>query len=201
MKRVPALVLAALLTVVLPVLAGVVGGDFDSMPLGPYLGPANILEGDPNNVQVRPVDAGTSHGAPLPSDAMGNMLCVDAVNKTGRIVIEFAFACDPATDGVCEVSYDFSVAQWSGEGVEVFIDPMGTYDNPVDVIDIPVGFPPSTTFGGNTETRGQCDGSAHALTFVVYPGSILYLDNMTTTCLLPTDNDEPTWGEVKTRYR
>jgi len=132
---------------------------------------------------------------------MGNMLCVDAVNKSSRIVVEFTFSCDPVTGGVCEVSYDFSVAQWSGSGVEVFVDPMGDYSNPSDVIDLPVGFPPSTAAGDNTETRGDCDGSSHTLTFVVFPGSILYLDNLTTTCLLPTDNDESTWGKVKVRYR
>lgn len=192
-----------LLAAILPAaaLAGVDGSDFDSMPAGPYPFPGQVLEGNPGNVQVRPVQNGTQHGAPLPSDASGNMLCVDAVQKTDRIVLEFTFSCDPATEGVCEVSYEFSTAQWADGGVEVFVDAGGDYSNPDDVVDLPVGIPPSTSFGGNTETEGACDTSVHTLTFIVYPGTILYLEDMATQCLIPTPVDEPTWGSLKVRYR
>lgn len=202
MQRLATPLIVVFMLVAGPIFADVDGGDFDSLPPGPYTGTGDVLEGDPANVMIRQVVDGTTQGAPLPTNASGNMLCVDAVQKSSRIIIEFTFSC-PGTDpsGVCQVEYDYSTAQYTGGGLEVFTDPMGDYSNPDDVVDIPVGFPPSTTFGHNSETAGQCTGDTHTITFVVYPGTILYLDNLVTDCLLPTPNDEPTWGELKTLYR
>lgn len=182
-------------------LADVTGGDFDSMPPGPYPGPGQVLEGDPANVQVVQVIDGTSQGAPLPPNASGNMLCIDAVNKSTRIIVEFTFSCIVQPTGVCQVSYDYSVAQWNGTGVEVHVDAAGDYSNPDDIVNLPVGFPPSTTAGGNSELSGDCDGSTHTLAFMVKPGSILYIDNMVTECVAPTPTHRSTWGQLKTRYQ
>jgi hypothetical protein len=102
---------------------------------------------------------------------------------------------------VCQVEYDYGVAQWYGDGVEVHVDAMGDYSDPDDQIDMPVGFPPSTAAGDNSETEGACDLSTHTLTFVVFPGSALCIDNLTTACMLPVPARRPSWGKVKTLYR
>lgn len=183
-----------------PALADVTGSDFDSMPDGPYLGPADVLEGNPGNVQVRQA-FGVTRGATLPPGATGKMLCIDAIDKTSRVIVEFTFACAIAPSGVCQVEYDYSMAQWFGDGVEVHVDAAGDYSDPDDVINIPIGLPPSTSSGDNTETEGACDASSHTIAFMVRPGSILCIDNLVTECLLSTPARPESWGRLKTIYR
>jgi len=198
----PALSAIALLTLLAaPSLADVTGSGFDGMPPGPYTGPAPVLEGNPANVLVDQVGGGSPHSAPIPPGASGNVLCIDAVDKASRVVVQFTFACDLIPNGVCQLEYDYSVAQYFGSGVEVHVDAGGDYSNPDDVINLPIGLPPSTTAGDNTETEGACDLSSHTVAFVVYPGSVLCIDNLVTECLQPTEARRARWGTLKLRYR
>jgi hypothetical protein len=178
----------------------VIGSDFDAMPVGPYVGPAAVLEGNPGNVKVHQA-AGITRGATVPPGASGNMLCIDAIDKTSRLVVQFTFACEIVPSGVCQVEYDYSMAQWFGDGIEVHVDAEGDYSDPDDVINIPIGLPPSTSSGDNSENEGECDASSHTIAFLVRPGSILCIDNLVTECLLPTPSRARSWGTLKTIYR
>jgi len=201
MRRIATFSTMLLLACAGPSIAGVGGADFDALPLGPYLGPAPILEGNPTNVLVDQVGGGSPHSAPLVPGASGNVLCIDAVDKGSRIVVQFTFSCDLIPNGVCQLEYDYSVAQYFGSGVEVHVDAGGDYSSPDDVINLPIGLPPSTTAGDNTETEGACDLSSHTVAFVVYPGSVICIDNLVTECLQPTEARRARWGTLKLRYR
>jgi hypothetical protein len=184
--------------------ADVGGGDFDAMPLGPYPflpGDAEMLQGNPLNVQI--IQAGMESGAPTIPNGEGHVLCLDARFKNIPQILEFSFSCDIDPAGICRVKYDFSGGAWiDGGGFEAHVDADGEYDNPDQTWSPPVVFPPSTIEGSNTEGAGVCDGSGHTIAFVVFPGTVLYLDNMTTVCEVGTvSNDALQWGRIKALYR
>jgi hypothetical protein len=174
--------------------------DFDGMPPGPWGG--TVLEGDGTKVQVVDVLGGTTGGAGLPPGATGNILQVDARNTNTRIVIRFNYNCAPGVPtGICQVSYGYSAAAWtSGSGFGVYVDDDGSYTNPDDLYEPPVGFPPSTTFGTNSENEPDCLAN-HTIDFVVQPGTILYLDDFGFECLLPIPTESKSWSAVKGLFR
>lgn len=204
-KRIVALAIPVLgLFLHASVSADVGGGDFDALPVGPYPflpGFAQMLQGNPGNVQIIP--AGNEVAAPTVPNGSGNVLCFDARFKSIPQILEFSFSCDIDPAGICQVKYDFSGGAWiDGGGFEAHVDAGGVYDNPDQTWSPPVVFPPSTIEGSNTEGAGVCDGSSHTIAFVLFPGTVLYLDNMTTVCETGTvSTDEGTWGRVKALYR
>lgn len=201
--RITALVSCLLLLCAAPcALAIVVGTDFDSQLLGPYAGPAAVNPPGSAGVQVVPDGLGYA-GAPALGSGSGNMLRIDALNNPGPITVTFVFMCDVIPDNLCRIGYTYGASAWdiySGFGVYVD-DPSLT--NPDDLWEPPVGFPPSTVGpGSNHENTGECDGAAHTITFVVYPGTVLHLDNMATECLQnPVGDEQPNWGALKAWYR
>ena len=87
-----------------------------------------------------------------------------------------------------------------GAWIGVYVDDDGTYTNPDDLFEPPVGFPPSTSWGDNKENEPDCVGT-HTITFVVSPGAVAYLDNFDTVCLGPVGNEGAYWGVLKSMYR
>lgn len=105
-------------------------------------------------------------------------------------------------NGICAVQYDWSGAAYTpNSGMEVHVDAGGVFDNPDDVWQPPVGLPPSTASGSNTEHAGPCDAEVHTLTFIVHPFTRIWIDNMTTTCDVGVGVDARPWSQLKTLYR
>lgn len=192
------LTLTVLLT--LPVLAWahVHGSEFDDMPTGPYMGPA-LIGGDPSTVSVVPAG---SLGGSTPPGATGNVLAIDNRNGNGPVTITFTYDCGgPTPMDICEIEYDFFYEAWTLYAwIGVYVDDDGSFENPDDLFEPPVGFPPSTSYGDNTEREMDCVGM-HTITFVVGPGAVAYLDNFETECLevIPADHIE--WDALKSLYR
>jgi hypothetical protein len=187
-----------------PAFGGVDGGDVDPMPIGPYpAGAPNgvVVQGNPGDVQVAPAGS-EGGGAPPVPNASGNILCLDTLSGTGSLLIEFTFACEELPRGSCRVKYDFSGATWAfGGGLEVYIDANGVYNNPSDIWGPPVGFPPSTVFGSQTFSAGECDASQHTIAFRVRPQTRIYIDNLVTECTPPLGVQGSTWGATKELFR
>ena len=184
---------------VLPVaaLADVQGAGFDSMPTGPYMGPA-VIGGDPGAVQVIPAtDLGVT-----PPGATGNVLVIDNTGGTTPVTITFTYNCNGPTEiDICEIEYDFYYeAWWVYAWVGVYVDDDGTFTDPDDLFEPPVGIPPSTSYGDNTEREKDCVG-VHTITFVVGPGAVAMLDNFETECLDAVPNEATEWGALKSMYR
>ena len=183
-------------------LAQVGGGNFDGIPVGPYpFGPPNavITSGDPGAVTVQPAGSEGGGAPPVPHGA-GNVLCINALGGGPPIVVTFTFACVVTPGGACFVKYDWSGAAWSpGAGLIVYQD--GHSNNPSDVWQPPVGLPPTTASGDNSESAGECDGSSHTITFVVMPQSRIYIDNLRCECIVVTPGIEPLrWDLIKDLY-
>jgi hypothetical protein len=85
--------------------------------------------------------------------------------------------------------------------MEVFVDANGQFNNPDDLWQPPVGLPPTTATGSNTEHAGPCDAALHTLTFIVFPFTKIYIDNMTTVCDVGVGVQGTPWGEMKSLYR
>ena len=192
--------LIVLAVLILPVatLAGVPGAGFDGMPTGPYMGPA-VIGGDPGTVTVEPA---ANLGPVAPPGATGNVLVIDNSAGTGMVTVTFTYNCDggPMTD-FCEVEYDFFYeAWWVYAWIGVYVDDDGSYTNPDDLFEPPVGVPPTVSWGDNSEIEADCLGN-HTITFVVSPGAVAYLDNFSTLCLGPIGNDDVDWGTLKSMYR
>lgn len=102
----------------------------------------------------------------------------------------------------CAIEYTYAAGAWYiGSGFAVYVDDP-TLTNPDDWWEPPVGFPPSTVGPGqNKEGAGECDGSQHTITFVVWPGTVLHLDGFDTECTDVVDNNERSWGTIKALYR
>ena len=79
----PVLALCAALTTPLAARADVQGADFDSMPPGPYTGPA-LVTGAPGAVQVVPA---ANLGASAPPGASGNVMCINNKNGSGAVTV------------------------------------------------------------------------------------------------------------------
>ncbi len=195
-------VIAVFLTFLL-CFAGVAGadtfGDWGGQGPGPYLGGGTVDEGDPDCVTV--IGSGDEPPAPPVPGGSGSVLCIDARNKPSQIVITFTFTC-PVDNGVCVVEYDFSGynTNFGAGGFDVHVDAGGDFSNADDVW-APIGLPPQSTFGGNTEGAGSCDGATHTITFRVFPGTVLYLDNGQAKCNVSTATESETWGRVKMLFR
>jgi len=193
--------------------AQVDGADFDALGPGPYPfggGSPRILSGPPDAAgRVAIVVAGGNPpgGAPIVPNVAGNYICINMQNPAPQpipLIIEFDFTCDPDPQGICQVKYDFSMATWvDGSGIEVFVDPNGSYDNTDDVHFPSAVIPPGTVEGSNTENAGVCDSSAHTIAFRVFPGTFLYLDNMETVCQVgnPVGVESRPWGQIRQLYR
>ena len=181
-------------------LAQVNGGGFDGMPPGPYPGgaPNGVVSGGPGSVTVKP--AGSETGAPAVPHGAGNVLCIETGD--GTIVVEFTFSCPAQPRGICAVSYDWSGAAYApGSGMKVFVDAGGHFNNPDDLWQPPVGLPPTTVFGSNTEHAGPCDAVLHTLTFIVLPFTKIYIDNLITACDVIIGVQTTPWSELKRLYR
>ena len=176
--------------------AGVSGSNFDGMAPGPYTGAGSVLEGNPAAVQVAPSGSET----PVVPNGTGNVLVIDGRNELSRIVVEFTFDCLVLPNQQCVVKYDFSATNtFSGSwGFQVHVDAGGVYDNADDVWE-PIGL--ESIFGDNTEGAGTCDGSTHTITFIVYPGTVLNIDNLNTQCIPPVPTAENLWSNIKQLYR
>lgn len=195
------LILFAALAALAPAagLALVPGTGFDGMAPGPYPLPGAVIQGDPSRVQVVPAAA---VGNSAPPNASGNVLVIDNTGGVTPIIVRFDFTCEgPVADGTCEISYDFFYEAWSVYAwIGVYVDDDGTYTNPDDLFEPPVGFPPSTSWGDNTEREQDCL-AMHTIEFVVGPDAVAYLDNFSTECLLPVGDESTSWGSLKSRYR
>ncbi len=192
------LTLAALVTLPAVSFAWVMGSEFDDLPAGPY-GGAGQVQGDPSRVQVVPVG---DLGGATPPGAVGNVLVIDNRDGEGPIIVTFAYTCGGPTEmDICAVEYGFYYEAWTIEAsIGVYVDAEGNYDNPDDLFDPPVGFPPSTSFGDNTEREQDCVG-IHTISFVVNPGAVAVLDNFETECLEPVANENIEWDSLKSCYR
>lgn len=192
------LILLTILSLPAVALAGVHHPNFDSMPPGPYSGPA-LITGDPGTVLLLPA---SSLGSSAPPGATGNVLVVDNSNGGAPVTITFTYDCDNTYDNaVCQIEYDFFYEAWMVYAwVGVYIDDDGTFSNPDDLFEPPVGFPPTVSWGDNSEREPDCFGS-HTITFVVGPGAVAYLDNFTTECLDSVADERIGWGAVKSLYR
>jgi len=190
--------LLAVLTLPLAAMAGIQGAGFDGMPPGPYLGGATIT-GDPGTVTVEPV---ANVGSSAPPGATGNVLVIDNSTGSGVVTVTFTYDCNgPSFYDICEIEYDFFYeAWWVYAWIGVYVDDDGTFTNPDDLFEPPVGFPPSVSWGDNSENEIDCIGQ-HTITFMVSPGAVAYLDNFTTLCLGPIGNEEVDWGTLKSMYR
>ncbi len=183
------LVLLALLALPAAAMAGIQGADFDNMPVGPYQGGATIW-GDPSTVNV------------VPSASGGNFLHIDNSGGSSPVYVTFTYDCDNTyDDAICNIEYDyFFVAWWWGAYVGVYVDDPDALDDPDDWLQMPVGIPPSTSGGDNSENEPDCEGQ-HTITFVVGPGAELELDNFETECLDTVANENVEWGTLKSMYR
>ena len=191
------LLLPILLLLPAAALALVQGADFDNLPTGPYTGTA-VIGGDVTLVSVQPVGA---VGASAPPGAVGNVLVIDNSGGGAPITVTFTYDCDDLPEEICEIEYDFYYEAWLiGAWIAVYVDADGVYENPDDLFEPPVGFPPSTSWGDNTEREYDCAGT-HTITFVVGPGAVAYLDNFETECLDMVPNETPSWGALKSLYR
>ncbi|MBC8425283.1 hypothetical protein H8E07_14270 [bacterium] len=179
-------------------LAVVPGTGFDGMTPGQY-GVPGVVIGDASRVQVVP--AGDLGGS-APPNAFGNVLCIDNRGGSGVIILSFTFNCgDPFPEGICKVEYDFFFESWQPLAyVGVYTDDDGSYTNPDDWFQPPVGFPPSTSWGDNAEGERDCQ-AGHTIDFIISPGAVAYLDNFTTECLEPIANETADWGTLKSMYR
>lgn len=179
--------------------ATVFGTGFDTMPPGPYPLPGAVIQGDPSRVQVVPVGA---VGGSAPPGATGNVLVIDNRGGTAPIIVRFTYTCDgPTADGTCRIEYDFFYEAWSMYAwIGVYVDDDGTYTNPDDLFEPPVGFPPSTSWGDNSENEQDCLVT-HTIDFVVGPDAVAFLDNFTTECLDPVGDEPLGWGALKGMYR
>ncbi len=192
------LVLTSVLILSAVAQGGVQGADFDNMPVGPYMGPA-VIGGDPGAVQVIPVN----HIYPAsPPGATGNVLVIDNSGGQSPVTVTFTYNCDNTyDDAICKIEYDFYFESWFiGSWIGVWVDDPDLLDEPDDWFQPPVGFPPSTSWGDNSETEPDCEGT-HTITFVVGPGAVAVLDNFETECLDTVANDSSNWGEIKSMYR
>jgi len=170
--------------------------DFDNMPAGPWGGP--IIVGAGNCAEVVPV--GSGGGAPTPSGASGNMLCIDTREKTGPFGVRINYGCGGVPTGICKLRYGFSGAAWSfGAGFAVYINDDGSYDNADDLFMPPVGIPPSTTFGHNSENEQGCNIN-HTMDIIVQPNTVAYFDDFTFECLDPIPVEDHSFGTVKSRF-
>jgi len=170
--------------------------DFDQQPLGPWGG--EIIVGSGPCAQIVPFGAG--NGAPAPSGGSGNMLCIDTRGKTGPFGIRINYGCGGVPAGICKLRYGYSGAAWSfGAGFAVYINDDGSYDNSDDLWAPVVGFPPSTTFGHNSENEQGCN-IGHTMDIIVQPNTVVYLDDFSTECLDPVATDDHNWGAVKSRF-
>lgn len=178
--------------------AGIQGADFDNMPVGPYTGSATIW-GDPGAVQVLPVEA---VGASAPPGATGNVLVIDNSGGGSPIYVTFTYDCDNTyDDAVCEIEYDFFFEAWYiGAWIGVYIDDPEAWGDPDDWFQMPVGIPPSVSWGDNSEREPDCEGT-HTITFVVGPGAVAVLDNFETECLDTVADEATDWGAVKSMYQ
>lgn len=185
----------------LPALARAVvpGTGFDGMAPGQYSVPGVVVAGDATRVQVVPVE---DVGGSAPPGADGNVLCIDNRGGDGLIVLRFPFNCGgPDPEGVCFVEYDFFYASWQiGAYIGVYTDDDGSYSNPDDWFNPPVGFPPSTAWGDNREGEVDCVAN-HSIEFVISPGAVAYLDNFGTECVPTVADESTTWSTLKTLYR
>lgn len=195
-------ILLCLLLLSTPAWAGVDGADFDNLPQGPYTGTATVSPPGAPGVDVVP-DGQSFLGAANLGNGSGNMLRIDTVNNPGPITITFTFTCDIVPQAICQIEYMYSGAAWGlGAGFAVYVDDP-TLTNPDDWWEPPVGVPPTTVEPGtNKENTGPCDGTTHTITFVVWPGTILHLNNMTTQCIEDViPNYEHSWSAIKAMYR
>jgi len=179
--------------------ASVPGAGFDAMPPGPYPLPGAVIQGDPARVQVVPAEA---VGGSAPPGAAGNVLVIDNLGGSAPVIVRFTYTCDgPTAEDICQIEYDFFFEAWSiGAWIGVYVDDDGSYSNPDDLFEPPVGFPPSTSWGDNTEREADCVGE-HTIDFVVGPDAVAFLDNFTTECLEPVAGEQTTWGALKGLYR
>ncbi len=179
--------------------AQVNGGGFDGMPPGPYPGgaPNGVVSGG-GSVSVQP--AGSETGAPGVPHGAGNVLLIDTMTG-GTAVVQFTFSCPIQPHGICAVRYDWSGAAYGiGSGMRVYVDANGQFNNPDDIWQPPVGLPPTTVSGSNTEHSGPCDAVLHTLTFIVLPFTKIYIDNLVTVCDVGVGTQATPWGEVKRLY-
>lgn len=174
--------------------------DFDNMAPGPW--PGVIIVGSGNCAEIVPVSGGTTGGAPLPHDASGNMLCIDTREKTEPFGVRIHYDCAPGDpEGICQVRYGFSGAAWVfGAGFHVYTDDDGSYDNPDDQWEPPVGIPPSTTRGNNSENEPDCT-IEHTLDIIVQPNTVAYFDGFTFDCIDPTPVEQRSWSTFKETFR
>ncbi|HPF36111.1 MAG TPA: hypothetical protein P5571_13815 [Candidatus Krumholzibacteria bacterium] len=179
--------------------ATVPGTGFDAMPPGPYPLPGAVIQGDPARVQVVPVSA---VGGSAPPGATGNVLVIDNLGGTSPVIVRFTFTCDgPTVEDICQIEYDFFYEAWAiNAWIGVYVDDDGTYTDPDDLFEPPVGFPPSTSWGDNTEREPDCVGE-HTIDFVVGPDAVAFLDNFDTECLEPVGDESTSWGALKGMYR
>jgi hypothetical protein len=200
-RLIPVSIVLAGLVPATPSHALVVGADFDAMPLGPYAGPA-MIAGNPANFQVASVQNPTPN-VPLPPTADGNMLCIDARDKSVQQIITFDFYCDAISEpGMCELSFSYSgLALYTGAGFRMYIDWDGTPPNPAEQWDPIVGPIGSTTLGSFHRVVGACLGNPHRISIVVLPGTLVYLDGFAAECQLGTPTSAATWGSLKATYR
>ncbi len=193
------LTLLPLFFLILPVAAsaGVQGADFDSMPTGPYLGPA-VIGGDPSTVTVETVE---SLGQSAPPGSSGNVLAIDNRNGTAPVLVTFTYDCDALPLEICEINYKFHFEAWYyGAWIGVYVDDDGSYTNPDHIFEPPLIIPPSLEFGDHTEREFDCSGM-HIITFWVAPGAVAYLDDFLTRCTDLIPNEKTTWSMIKGMYR
>jgi len=192
------LALLAVLALTTTAMAAVQGTGFEGMPPGPYTG-AGVITGDPSTVSVVPVG---NIGGAVPPGATGNVLVIDNSNGSGVVTVTFTYDCGgPTPDDVCQIGYDFFYEAWMIYAwIGVYVDDDGTFSNPDDFFEPPVGFPHSVSWGDNKEREPDCVGT-HTITFVVGPGAVAYLDNFAAICLVNIGNDDVDWGTVKSMYR
>jgi len=185
-----------------PAWADVTGADFDNQPVGPYGGGATVNPPGAAGVEVVPDFPGYG-GASNLGNGSGNMLRINAAENPGPITVTFTFQCEVLDDHLCRVKYDYAAAGWAiGFGFAVYVDDPDLTD-PVHGWEDPLAFPPTEVGPGDeTAAAGDCDGSAHQITFVVQPGTIMHIDNLDTECLENVvPNNEQTWSTLKALYR
>ena len=185
-----------------PAWADVNGADFDNQPQGPYVGGATVNPPGATGVEIVPDSPGFM-GASNLGNGQGNMLRIDTVNHPGPIHVTFTFQCEVLDEHLCRVKYNYAAAAWVfGGGFAVYVDDP-TLSNPDHAWEEPLLIPPTTVGPGEeTENAGDCDGSSHQITFVVYPNTIMHIDNLDTECLENVvPNEKHSWSTLKALYR